>query len=118
MWSEHCGKENSRVKWSDDIWFYARVFMQQNSQKTDTQYLQELLEKTQIGKTDSASITSMHTVNDETYLKVWEIEQNHVNTRWTVATFFFSISFAIFGFSFQPQLATPLSSLVRVSGML
>jgi len=40
-------------------------------------------------------------IGDEAYLKVWEMEQAHSSKRWTVATFFFSISFAILGFSFQ-----------------
>ncbi|NTU81627.1 MAG: hypothetical protein HGA45_19970 [Chloroflexales bacterium] len=54
---------------------------------------------------------------DEIYLRVWEIEQEHGRTRWTVATFYLSISFAIFGFSFQAQLASPLPSISRVSAV-
>lgn len=38
---------------------------------------------------------------DELYLKVWEADQRHTTTRWTVSTFFLSVSFAIFGLSFQ-----------------
>ncbi len=38
---------------------------------------------------------------DDLYIKIWEVEQRHVTTRWTVSTFFFSISFAIFGLAIQ-----------------
>ena len=44
-------------------------------------------------------------IGDETYLKLWEMEQQHSSKRWTVATFFFGISFAILGFSFQTDKA-------------
>lgn len=40
---------------------------------------------------------------DELYIKIWEVEQRHVTTRWTVSTFFFSISFAIFGLAIQAE---------------
>lgn len=51
---------------------------------------------------------------DEVYLRIWELEQGHTNTRWTNATFFFSVSFAIFGFSFQVGLVEPLPLGVRL----
>lgn len=38
---------------------------------------------------------------DNTYLEIWKIEQDHSRTRWTVTTFFLSISFAILGLSFD-----------------
>ena len=38
---------------------------------------------------------------DDTYLQIWKIEQEHSRTRWTVTTFFLSISFAILGLSFD-----------------
>ncbi len=48
-------------------------------------------------------------VNDDNYLKIWDIEQKHTNTRWTLMTFYLSISFAIFGLSFQNKdLSVPL----------
>jgi hypothetical protein len=37
------------------------------------------------------------------YLKIWEIEQKHTSTRWTVAIFFLNVSFIVFGLSYQPQ---------------
>jgi hypothetical protein len=40
---------------------------------------------------------------DETYLKIWEIEQSFTERRWTVVTFFMSVSFAIFGLSLQVE---------------
>ncbi len=50
---------------------------------------------------ESPSVQKDIVESDNIYLKIWEIEQNHTNTRWTVSTFFFSISFAILGLSFQ-----------------
>ena len=48
-------------------------------------------------------------VNDDNYLKIWDIEQKHTNTRWTLMTFYLSVSFAIFGLSFQTkELSVPL----------
>ena len=38
---------------------------------------------------------------DEAYFKIWDIEQRHTSTRWTLLTFFFSVSFAIFGVSMK-----------------
>jgi hypothetical protein len=40
---------------------------------------------------------------DDTYLQIWKIEQEHSRTRWTVTTFFLSISFAILGLSFDAR---------------
>lgn len=40
---------------------------------------------------------------DDAYLQIWKIEQDHSRTRWTVTTFFLSISFAILGLSFDPN---------------
>ncbi|MBC8506320.1 MAG: hypothetical protein ISR58_13210 [Anaerolineales bacterium] len=51
---------------------------------------------------------------DDLYIKVWEMEQRHVTTRWTVSTFFFSISFAIFGLSIQVE-NSPLPLYVTTS---
>jgi hypothetical protein len=55
--------------------------------------------------------------HNEIYLKIWELEQQQSTLRWTVATFFLSVSFAIFGFSFQAQLARPLPLIARVSAL-
>jgi hypothetical protein len=52
--------------------------------------------------------------NDEVYLRVWELEQNNANTRWSNTTFFLSTSFAIFGFSFQVGLASPMPLAARL----
>jgi hypothetical protein len=40
---------------------------------------------------------------DDAYLEIWKIEQDHSRTRWTVTTFFLSISFAILGLSFDTR---------------
>ncbi len=54
------------------------------------------------------------------YMAMWKIEQEHSRTRWTIATFFFSVSFAIFGLSFTT--ATPVGSsinhLQRIAGLV
>src|SRR5439155_6266336 len=42
---------------------------------------------------------------DEIYLKIWEVGHNITNTRWTNTTFFLTMSFAIFGFSFHADNA-------------
>jgi hypothetical protein len=56
-------------------------------------------------------------LDNEVYLRIWELEQEHTRTRWTVTTFFLSVSFAIFGFSFQAQLSSSLSTVARISGL-
>lgn len=38
---------------------------------------------------------------DDAYLQIWKIEQEHSRTRWTITTFFLSISFAVLGLSFD-----------------
>jgi hypothetical protein len=54
---------------------------------------------------------------DEIYIEIWKIEQENGKTRWTVTSFFLSISFAILGFSFQAD--TVLSSHVqRIVGLI
>jgi hypothetical protein len=45
-------------------------------------------------------ITDKASIND-IYLKIWAQQQESVKQRWSVITFFFTISFAIFGFSLQ-----------------
>jgi hypothetical protein len=55
---------------------------------------------------------------EERYFKIWTADIEHTKTRWTVATFFFSVSFAIFGFSFQAQLSKPLPNIARISGLV
>jgi hypothetical protein len=44
---------------------------------------------------------------NEVYLKIWEQQQDSIKGRWNVITFFFTISFAIFGFSLQSQNLNP-----------
>ncbi len=38
-------------------------------------------------------------VKEDLYLKLCDLEQKHAASRWTVTTFFLSVSFAIFGIS-------------------
>jgi len=53
--------------------------------------------------------TKKDAINDEVYLKIWDIEQKHTTTRWTLMTFYLSVSFAIFGISLQNKdLPVPL----------
>ena len=77
----------------------------------DQDYLQQML-----GRPPSTPAPATHE-QDAIYLKIWELEQQQTNTRWTVATFFLSVSFAIFGFSFQSGLAAPLPLIARASGL-
>jgi hypothetical protein len=57
---------------------------------------------------------------EDVYLSVWKIEQEHSRMRWTVATFFFSVSFAIFGFSFTTvtPLGSPINHIQRLAGLV
>ncbi len=57
-------------------------------------------------------------IKDEAYLKIWEVDQEHVRMRWTVITFFMSVSFAIFGFSFQEKLISSESLALRIAALL
>ncbi len=66
---------------------------------------------------DINQIQPQDQVKDETYLKIWQTEQDHVRTRWTVVTFFISISFAILGFSFQSKFTPEASLAIRISGL-
>lgn len=59
-------------------------------------------------------ITQIGLSNEELYLKIWEREQEHTKTRWNMTTFFFSISFAIFGFSLQTK-NSPVSPIISHS---
>ena len=48
-------------------------------------------------------------ITDDIYFKIWDLEQKQATARWTLMTFFLSISFAIFGFSLQiKDLGIPL----------
>lgn len=66
----------------------------------------------------SDQIQSQQQIKDGTYLKIWQIEQAHQRTRWTVVTFFMSISFAILGFSFQSTMARSEALAIRIAGLL
>jgi hypothetical protein len=67
---------------------------------------------------NSDPIQSQPKIDNETYLKIWQIEHEHERTRWTVITFFLSISFAIFGFSFQSKLAPTDVIALRIASLL
>jgi hypothetical protein len=56
-------------------------------------------------------------IEDDEYLKIWEVEQSHVKTRWTATTYFLTVSFAIFGFSFQSNLHASLALATRITGL-
>lgn len=66
----------------------------------------------------SSQMQQQAQVKDGVYLKIWQIEQAHQRTRWTVVTFFMSISFAILGFSFQSTIARAETFAVRIAGLL
>ena len=65
----------------------------------------------------SDQIQSQTKIDNVTYLKIWQTEQEHQRTRWTVVTFFLSISFAILGLSFQTKLAPAESIALRLAGL-
>jgi protein-S-isoprenylcysteine O-methyltransferase Ste14 len=52
---------------------------------------------------------------DNAYLEIWKIEQDHSRTRWTVTTFFLSISFAVVGLSFDPSDSVEQTALFGIS---
>jgi len=52
---------------------------------------------------------------DETYLKIWEIEQKHTTTRWTIAIFFYNVSFVIFGLSFDRDKTQLMQHVLQVA---
>ena len=63
--------------------------------------------------------TQMQTpIENADYLKIWEVEQENMRTRWTIVTYFITISFAILGFSFQTSLTHSASLALRICGML
>lgn len=55
--------------------------------------------------------------DDEIYLRIWEKQQDLVTSRWTVLIFFMSISFALFGLSFQNQKSEDLANAQRLTGL-
>ena len=55
---------------------------------------------------------------NETYLKVWQTEQDFNRTSWTIVTFFMSVSFAVFGFSFQTALVPPRVLAIRIASLM
>jgi len=65
----------------------------------------------------SEQIPAQPQIKDGVYLKIWQAEQQHMRTRWTVVTFFLSISFAILGFSFQNKLSLSEALAIRISGL-
>jgi hypothetical protein len=56
--------------------------------------------------------------DNETYLEIWKTEQEHKRSKWSIVTFFMSVSFAILGFSFQNGLAISEASTVRIIGLI
>ena len=57
---------------------------------------------------------------NELYLKIWEQQQESVKQRWSVITFFLTVSFAIFGFSLQNQNLNPpiAGTLQRIAAIV
>jgi len=65
----------------------------------------------------SDQIQSQSKVEDDTYLTIWRADHEFTRTRWTVATFFLGISFAVLGFSFQSRLSPSEALAIRISGL-
>ena len=51
----------------------------------------------EIGRSSSES-------GDEVYLTVWKTEQDIINRRWLLTSFFITISFVIFGFTIEQEI--------------
>jgi hypothetical protein len=56
-------------------------------------------------------------IDDDLYIKIWLADQEFVKTRWTITTFFMSVSFAILAYSFQTNLTTATALAIRVCGL-
>ncbi|WP_220205220.1 hypothetical protein [Reticulibacter mediterranei] len=57
-------------------------------------------------------------VDDDTYIKIWLADQDFVKTRWTITTFFMSVSFAILAYSFQTNMTIATALAIRVCGLV
>lgn len=55
---------------------------------------------------------------DHIYLEILQNELERTKSRWTVVTFFLSVSFAVLGFSFQQNLTPTSSTPLRIVGVL
>lgn len=67
---------------------------------------------------DSNQSSSPAKNDDDAYLRILQVDQGHSQSRWTLTTFFMSVSFAILGFSFQDKLTPSTSLAIRISGLL
>ncbi len=67
---------------------------------------------------DNNQSTSPTKFGDDAYLRILQVDQGHSQSRWTLTTFFMSVSFAILGFSFQGNLTPSTSLAIRISGLL
>jgi hypothetical protein len=57
-------------------------------------------------------------IDNDSYLKIWQADQEYIRTRWTVTTFFMSVSFAISGFSFQANIVPPERLAIRIAAFV
>ncbi len=55
--------------------------------------------------------------DDDIYLQLLQVEQEHTKGRWAVVTFFMGISFAVLGFSFQNRLSVQEALSMRVAAL-
>lgn len=55
---------------------------------------------------------------DEIYLRVWDRQQEWTGTRWNIITIFLSVSFALFGLSFQGQTLTIATKVQRITALV
>ena len=62
-------------------------------------------------------IQSQSSIEDDVYLAIWRSEHQFTRTRWTVATFFLGISFAVPGFSFQTKINPSEALAIRIAGL-
>lgn len=66
---------------------------------------------------ESDQMQSQNKEGNEIYMKIWLAEQDFTKTRWTITTFFMSVSFAITAYSFQARPILPEVLGIRIFGM-
>lgn len=74
------------------------------------------------GNPDTSNIPK-DSIDNEFYMRIWEKQQDIAISRWSIITFFMSVSFALFGLSLQsgtaatssPTLAATVQRLIGLS---
>jgi hypothetical protein len=67
---------------------------------------------------DTDQSQSLTIIQDDTYLKIWQAEQEWTRNRWITTTFFMSVSFAILGLSLQAKLSSTQHLAIHFCSLL